>query len=111
MTLDQGSSPSTFIILFHFPPHSNFILMTSAFLGRLHSSLARSFTIEVMLQLTGTTYTALINSGTKGTFVSSELALSGKEIGEPIKLQLFNNTPATSELIIHHHSDIISLAN
>ncbi|KAG6860204.1 hypothetical protein C0995_014375 [Termitomyces sp. Mi166 len=68
--------------------------MTSTFLGQLHSSLARSFTIEVT-----------------GTFVSLELALPREEIGELIKLQLFNSTPTTSGLITHHHSNIISLAN
>ncbi|KAG6871932.1 hypothetical protein C0995_014746 [Termitomyces sp. Mi166 len=111
MTLDQGSSPFIFTILFYFSPHSNSIPMTSASLGPLHSSLARSFTIKVMLQSTSATYAALINSGATGMFVSSELALSGKEIGEPIELQLFDSTLTTSGLITYHHSNIISLAN
>ncbi|KAG6859564.1 hypothetical protein C0995_007255 [Termitomyces sp. Mi166 len=64
-----------------------------------------------MLQSTGATHAALINSGATGTFVSSELALLDKEIGEPIEVQLFDGTPATSGLITHHHSDVISLAN
>ncbi|KAG6900148.1 hypothetical protein C0995_004156 [Termitomyces sp. Mi166 len=85
--------------------------MTSTFLGQLHLSLARSFTIEVMLQSTSATHAALINSGATGTFVSSELALPGKEISKLIELQLFDGTPATSELITHHHSDVISLSN
>ncbi|KAG6859726.1 hypothetical protein C0995_004895 [Termitomyces sp. Mi166 len=51
MTLDQGSSPSTSIIPFHFSLH-------------------------------------------------------GKKISEPIKLQLFDSTLATSGLITHHHSDM-----
>ncbi|KAG6884374.1 hypothetical protein C0995_010360 [Termitomyces sp. Mi166 len=64
-----------------------------------------------MLQSTGATHAALINSSTTGTFVSLELALSSKEISETIKLQLFGSTLATSGLITHHHSDVISLAN
>ncbi|KAG6859806.1 hypothetical protein C0995_003698 [Termitomyces sp. Mi166 len=64
-----------------------------------------------MLQSTGTTYATLIDSSTTGTFVSLEIALPSKEIGEPIKLQLFDSTPATSGLITHHHFNIISLAN
>ncbi|KAG6887317.1 hypothetical protein C0995_016187, partial [Termitomyces sp. Mi166 len=71
----------------------------------------RSFTIEVMLQSTSTTHAALIDSSATGTFVSLELALPSKEIGKLIKLQLFDSTFATSGLITHHHSDVISLAN
>ncbi|KAG6871365.1 hypothetical protein C0995_005403, partial [Termitomyces sp. Mi166 len=64
-----------------------------------------------MLQSTGATHAVLINNGTTVTFVSLELALPGKEIGKPIELQLFDGIPATSGLITHHHSDILSLAN
>ncbi|KAG6885656.1 hypothetical protein C0995_009125 [Termitomyces sp. Mi166 len=53
----------------------------------------------------------LINSGATGTFVSSELALSGKKISEVIELQLFDGTLATFGLITHHHSNVISLTN
>ncbi|KAG6901117.1 hypothetical protein C0995_000429 [Termitomyces sp. Mi166 len=92
MALDWSSSSCTSINPFHFPP-------------------SRSFIIDVMLQSTGTTHAALINSGATGTFISSELALPSKEISELIELQLFDSTPAASGLITHHHFDIISLAN
>ncbi|KAG6870614.1 hypothetical protein C0995_011751 [Termitomyces sp. Mi166 len=90
MALDQSSSPLTSVIPFYFLPHGNSTPMTSASLGQLHSSLT---------------------SGATGTLISSDLALPSEEIGEPIKLQLFDGTPAASGLITHHHPDIISLAN
>ncbi|KAG6872044.1 hypothetical protein C0995_013633 [Termitomyces sp. Mi166 len=108
MALDQSSSPSTSIIPFHFFPCSNPTLTTSASLRQLHFSLARFFIIEVTLQSTSATHAALIDSSATGTFVSSKLALP---IGEPIKLQLFDGTPAASGLITNHYSGIISLAN
>ncbi|KAG6858192.1 hypothetical protein C0995_001878, partial [Termitomyces sp. Mi166 len=99
MALDQSSSPPTSNVPFHFPPHSNSTLTTFTFLKQLHSSSASA------------THATLINSGTTGTFVSLELALSSEEIGEPIELQLFDGTSTASELVTHHHSNVISLAN
>ncbi|KAG6887499.1 hypothetical protein C0995_014830 [Termitomyces sp. Mi166 len=111
MALDWSFSPPTSIILFHFSPCSNPTPTASTSLGLLHFSSARFFIIEVMLQLTGATHAALIDSGTTSTFVSLELALSSKEIGESIELQLFDSIPTASELVTYHHSDILSLAN
>ncbi|KAG6871107.1 hypothetical protein C0995_008142 [Termitomyces sp. Mi166 len=75
----------------------------------LHSNSTKSFIVDAMLWSTSVIYSALIDSGASGTFVSLELALLSKEIKDPIELQLFDSS-LTSGLITCHHVDIIFCA-
>ncbi|KAG6872046.1 hypothetical protein C0995_013598 [Termitomyces sp. Mi166 len=79
--------------------------------GKLYSNSAKSFIINVTLWSTSTTYSALVHSGTSGMFVSSELSLSGKEVEDPIELQLFDSNSTFSSLVTCHYVNVISIIN
>ncbi|KAG5733974.1 hypothetical protein E4T56_gene7440 [Termitomyces sp. T112] len=77
---------------------------------QLHSRSAWSFVINVQLNGLPKVLPALIDSGASGTFVSSQLDLQHNNLNKPLKLQLFDGSPAMTG-ITQYHNNTLTLDN
>ncbi|KAG5328454.1 hypothetical protein C0989_010418, partial [Termitomyces sp. Mn162] len=55
-------------------------------------------------------FSALVDSSASGTFVSNQLSLQCNDLDKPLKLQLFNRSPAMT-IITQYHDNTLTLDN
>ncbi|KNZ73134.1 hypothetical protein J132_01046 [Termitomyces sp. J132] len=73
---------------------------------QLHSRSAQSFIINVRLDDPSKVFPALVDSSASGTFVSNQLNLWRNNLDRPLKLQLFNRSPATRDNTLTLDNDL-----
>ncbi|KAG5348626.1 hypothetical protein C0989_009372 [Termitomyces sp. Mn162] len=77
---------------------------------QLCSRSARPFIINVRLDDPSKVFPALVNSSASSTFVSNQLSLWHNNLNRPLKLQLFDGSPATTR-ITQYHNNTLTLNN
>ncbi|KAG5333726.1 hypothetical protein C0989_005031 [Termitomyces sp. Mn162] len=77
---------------------------------QLRSRSAWSFIINVQLDNSSKVFPALVDSGASGTFVSNQLGLQHNDLDKPLKLQLFDRSPAMTR-ITQYHDNTLTLNN
>ncbi|KAG5331635.1 hypothetical protein C0989_007822 [Termitomyces sp. Mn162] len=77
---------------------------------QLCSRSARSFIINVRLDDPSKVFPTLVDSGASSTFVSNQLDLWCNDLNRPLKLQLFDGSPAMTR-ITQYHDNTLTLDN
>ncbi|KAG5349688.1 hypothetical protein C0989_002367 [Termitomyces sp. Mn162] len=77
---------------------------------QLQSKSVQLFIINVQLDSSPTVLSALINSGASSTFVSNQLDLQHHNLNKPLELQLFNESPTSTE-VTQYHDNTLTLDN
>ncbi|KAG5329880.1 hypothetical protein C0989_009233, partial [Termitomyces sp. Mn162] len=74
---------------------------------QLHSRSTWLFIINVQLNDPSKVFPALVDSGASSTFVSNQLGLQHNNLNRPLKLQLFDGSPAMTRITQYHNNTLI----
>ncbi|KAG5339442.1 hypothetical protein C0989_004229 [Termitomyces sp. Mn162] len=111
--LDQNNSTNSRLVPFDvLPPSENSetAIDQPQTPPQLCSRSAQSFIINVQLDSSPKVLPALVDSGTSGTFVSSQLNLQHNDLNKLLELHLFNRSSAITG-ITQYHNNTLTLNN